>query len=344
MKSEAGAADQRILGELEESAEKAFSRLGLITHSFRFGGHEFVMRFAGTRLASLMTRALAHLVIEQTTQPNPFTIDCWDLTATGLGFPLSQTRAEVRKQTNDNLQIEYQEWIRALNAYFPVQNRAFFCIENAEEFQVQLLGASAYDLFNQWLSTVGWQFVHAAAVGTEQGGVLIVGYGGAGKSTLAFSTLNSPLRYLSDDYCVLTPENPPRVLALYNSGKLNESSFRLIPHLRDLSGNMDDPKREKDVFFLQERFPRQQIHELTLRAIVLPQIGATTTFLAPADRKEALHILVESTFRQLSKPSLPGFLRLLRSIRGLPAHYLHLERDYGPAHQLLLQLCQSSVV
>jgi len=333
----------QILGELDKAAEEAFSRLGLLTRTFRFGGHEFVMRFAGAGLAGLMTRALNHLAIEKTTQPNPFTIDCWDLKATGLGPPLNRNWSEARQRTDDpNLQVDYLEWMRALNVFSPTHNRAFFCIENAEEFQVPLLGASAYDLFSRWLGKLGWQFVHAAAVGTERGGVLIAGYGGAGKSTLAFSTLNSPLRYLSDDYCVLAPGNPLRVLALYGSGKLTEASLRLLPHLQALSGNKEDPQREKDVFFLEEQFPGQQIHQLTVRAIVLPQIGASRTFLEPADRKEALGVLGRSTFRQLSSPCAPGFIRILQSIRGLPTYRLHLEQDFAPAHRLLLELCDGT--
>ncbi len=334
---------EQIFGKLDKAAEEAFSRLGLLTHAFRFNGQEFVMRFAGTRLAGLMTRALHHLAIEKTIQLHPLVIDCWDLTATGLGFPLSLGCLEAyRQEDNIDLQIDYQVWMKALNASFPARNRAFFCIQNAEEFQVQLLGASSFELFNRWVGAFGWQFVHAAAVGTEQGGVLIAGYGGAGKSTLTFSTLNSPLRYLSDDYCVLVPGNPPRVLALYNSGKLGEASFRFLPHLRALSGNQDDPRREKDVFFLQEQFPGQQIHELSLRAIVLPQTGATRTFLEPVDHKEALSILGRSTFRQLSSPCIPGFIRLLHSIRGLQTYRLHLEQNFAPAHRLLLELCQGT--
>ena len=57
--------------------------------------------------------------------------------------------------------------------------------------------------------------------------LLIFGLNGAGKSTLAFSTLCSSLRYLSDDYCVLAPGDPPRALALYHSSLVLRSRHRL---------------------------------------------------------------------------------------------------------------------
>jgi hypothetical protein len=54
-----------------------------------------------------------------------------------------------------------------------------------------------------WMSSRGHQVVHAAAVGRDDGGVLIAGRGGSGKSTTALACLDSDLRFAGDDCCLL---------------------------------------------------------------------------------------------------------------------------------------------
>ena len=74
--------------------------------------------------------------------------------------------------------------------------------------------------------------VHAAAVGDESGGVLLVGRGGSGKSTTALSCLGTQVGYLADDYCLVEMVEGPRVHSLYTSGKANRGSIARLPRLR----------------------------------------------------------------------------------------------------------------
>ena len=71
-----------------------------------------------------------------------------------------------------------------------------------------------------WLDSRDCIQVHGGAVGLESGGVLLVGKGGSGKSTVALSSLASELLYAGDDYVAVKPSPSPWVYSLYNSGKL----------------------------------------------------------------------------------------------------------------------------
>ena len=78
----------------------------------------------------------------------------------------------------------------------------------------------------------GRQLVHAAAVGTDEGALLITGRGGVGKSTTALACLEAGMQFLGDDYVVVGLDPEPQVYRLYGSAKLtsnSSSAFRTWP-------------------------------------------------------------------------------------------------------------------
>jgi len=341
------AEQKRLSDQLAQGAEAAFSRQGLIQKTFRINGQNFTLRFAGKELANAMTRALEHLAIEST-KDVALTIDCWDSASTSVACPtpdwpesLFTSRGDIRGLDNPGMRIAYFNWLRLLNVYFPEKGRAYYCMAEANPFPIQQFGSPALTIFSWWFKTLGWQFTHAAAVGTDRGGVLIAGHGGAGKSTLAFSTLGTPLRYLSDDYCVLVPETPPKVMALYNSGKLTDTSLALLPSLRNRTANGQDSQREKAIFFLHEQFPSEQLFQTPLRAIVLSVLDSRETSLTQIGPHEILSVVGHSTMVQLAGSSNTDFFRINKLIHSLPNYRLRHGSDRAATHKLLLHLCES---
>ena len=337
----------RLASELATCAEAAVAKAGLVEKYYCIGGRNFLLRFAGRELADSMSRALEHLAVSQVGDV-ALTIDCWDTAGTGASYPLPNwpapsfaARGEIRGLDGSGMRIAYFAWLKLLNVYFPQQNRAYYCLPTARPFPLQQFGSPALTIFSWWFATLGWQLTHAAVIGTAQGGILIGGRGGAGKSTLAFSTLGSPLRYLSDDYCALIPGTPPQALALYNSGKLTEASLGLLPHLREQAANRHDDAREKAIFFLHEHFPGQQLQHVPLRAIVIPELDAHESSLdsiAPGGVRE---IIIRSTLIQLAGSAQLDLLRLIKLTHSLPAYRLRLGPNFNDTRRLLLRLCAS---
>ena len=332
---------------LEKEAQTAFSRCGLIAQEFSLHGSIFRLRCAGEVVAQKLSRALQHLAIAPTGGPS-LTIDCWDATSAGLTLELPQwpehlftNRGEILGLDGAELRIAYFNWLRLLNAYFPARGRAYYCLGNATPFPQQQAGSPAIAIFNWWCGSLGRQLVHAAAVGTEQGAVLIAGHGGAGKSTLAFSTFGTELRYLSDDYCVLEPGNPTSVVALYQSGKLTETSLRLLPNLPPSMAASARTDTEKILFFAQESFPGRLLPTAPMRAIVLSDLSSQETSLTPIALREIMPTLGESTLRQLAGGGRAEFLRIMKLCQGIPTFRLRHGADTAATHRLLLELCAS---
>lgn len=88
-----------------------------------------------------------------------------------------------------------------------------------------------------WATRNGGAMVHAGAVGDGRRCVLLVGAGGAGKSTSSLACLRSGLQVLGDDYCLLQPpptaDATPVVHAMYRHAKLDTRSLDLLPDLQE---------------------------------------------------------------------------------------------------------------
>src|SRR5919199_1815349 len=116
-----------------------------------------------------------------------------------------------------------------------------------------------------FLAPRGYLQVHGAAVGTPEGGALIVGPAGSGKSTTALACLGSDLLYAGDDYVAVALEPSPRVASPYNSGKIEKAHLRdRLPRLLPHADRLDD---EKAVVYAERHFPQQTTAGFPLPAL-----------------------------------------------------------------------------
>ena len=112
-----------------------------------------------------------------------------------------------------------------LFAYDRSSRHGYFWVEDAGQLSIYERAAPLQTLFHWALREFGWQVVHAAGVGTEAGGVLLIGATGAGKSTTALSCLaGDGLRLLSDDKCLARLDPTPQAFAAYAPAMRNACS------------------------------------------------------------------------------------------------------------------------
>jgi hypothetical protein len=148
---------------------------------------------------------------------------------------------------------------------------------------------------NYWQKDPNLLTIHAGAVGFGNGGVLLTGKGGSGKSTAALSCLDSNLLYAGDDL-MLIDTNTCMIYSLYNVAKLEAHQLKLFPHFEPLIYNHKALPVEKAQLFLHEYFPEKVISMMPLKAIVLPKFsGETNTTWTRASSAEALIALAPSS-------------------------------------------------
>jgi hypothetical protein len=190
-------------------------------------------------------------------------------------------------------------------------------------------------LLDWWGSARDLHLVHAGAVGSEDGAVLLVGPGGSGKSTSCLACIGSSLSYLSDDYCMVSLQPEPVVHSLYATGKADARSRELLAHLEI----EDTPTRVdgKVIIDVADRFPDALALSQTLRAIVVPQVDSTvrSPALVPLPAPHALRALAPSTMFQLPGSPPTKLERLSRLVRLLPAYSLTVGSDVAAIPEAL---------
>ncbi len=175
-----------------------------------------------------------------------------------------------------------------------------------------------------WAQTHDLLMLHAAAVGVDGRGVLIVGHGGTGKSTLSCSCLADGFDFVSDDLCLLTGNGPRTVFPVYKNIFLKADSLTRLPMFKPFE--IIPQQGEKSSFSIGET---RIAPSLSVEAIVLPQVTDNEEPEIKRDQSsKALGQLVFSTARPRARFRETGFARkLAQRLLGMPVYRFSLTKD-----------------
>jgi len=211
------------------------------------------------------------------------------------------------------------DWKRGAGYWLVPDAESISYIERARPLQQLLV---------YWLGKQGRYLVHGAAVGSENGGVLILGQGGAGKSTTALACLEEGMRYVADDYCLVSLDDGPSVHSIYGTAKLAFEELHRFPSLAP-AGDLDGrPPEEKVVFFLGVLPAIHFARSLKLRAVLLARIAnLPRTCLCPIGSAEAFRAIVPSCALHHPAARAQALKCFNGLVRRLPAYALELGAD-----------------
>jgi len=305
---------------------------------YRIGIETVWLRFAGPALLPLVTPALEHLAAEPCPAP-ALTVCLWDSASTDTEPVVPPwsindylTRGEVRGYSDGDFRTSYYPGSGLLSVLNRRSGVGFYWLANARQIPRHERAAPLLPILSWWASERGCQVVHAAAVGNTDGGVLLAGRGGSGKSTTALACLNAGMLYAGDDYCMITTDGSgdqrPHVHSLYNSGKLDAASAKRFPLVMPALDHGNGFEAEKAIYFLHDSHREKVSAGFPLRAFVLPRVTdlAETKIkrVAPA---ASLLALAPSTIFQLSGAGRRAFARLNRVVKQIPSYELQLGAD-----------------
>ncbi|MBP7832248.1 MAG: serine kinase [Candidatus Levybacteria bacterium] len=339
-----------FLNDLRETFNKATLNSGVIERYFKIGPCEVHMRFASPELVNKMTPALEHLEIAKSQNPD-LTIFLWDdKTTHSVMQPFPWVDLPSRKQSSitkllntDEIYTTYNAFKRILNVYDASSQTAFFWVPDARKVPFDELTSPLQNILHKFLMLKGAYLVHAGAVGTPRGGILLAGKGGSGKSTSVLSCLNSELFYAADNCTLLTGGSNPTAYSLYSSARLHGQTLWRVPHLIPSVVNRSDLKREKAVMFLNQMWREKLISQFPLRAIFLPHVTSSlNTTIVPAKTKDAIHALILSTVVQLPQTDPHMVQELIKIIHSVPAYHLELGTEMSQIPQVILKFLKES--
>ena len=334
-----------------DDAMEIFSalRTGTVVRDFAVADLRLRMEFAKGETEKAFARAFAHIEIPRAGDPD-LTIAVWDSDSTGSA-PLRATwgiddygSERLIKGFNDARYFAIAPFcpVPAFGMIDRKTRRGFHWVRSATELPHWEHAAPMRPLLHEWLSERGHLPMHGGAVGYADGGVLLAGSGGSGKSNSALACLASDLLYASDDFCVLSESPQWQVHSLYCSGKMFPPDIRRHPHLAPYVSNRDNPDDEKSVFFLNEAFREKLVRSMPLKAVVLPRVvgkGASVLMLeskAIAQRGVAISTMALSQARGGAT-----FARIANLVRTLPCYALNIGEDFENVPNLIRALLRS---
>ena len=286
------------------------------------------LSFAGDTLEQILAPAFAHIECGRVERPD-LTIRCWDDASTRTSTPEPPTipgRAGM-DFVDGTVRIAWEPARRSLFMLDSNRNRGLLRFVDADSAAEWEPAAPCLRILHWWATGLGMQIVHAAAVGVTEGGVLLVGRGGSGKSTTALACIGSRLGYLADDYCMISIGDTPRVHSLYSTGKADSRSVSLLPPLAnafEIAAPRIDGKR---VSFLADDFGSSLLRSCPLRAVVVPRIGAKQSRLERIPAAHALRMVAPSTMMQLPGDRPSTLTRLATLVRSVPCYEMTIGAD-----------------
>lgn len=304
----------------------------VVDHWFRMGGRLLRLAFAGDAVVPWVVPAFAHLRAEPGTPD--LTVFVWDSASTGEPPPPTPPVPEGELPgafyffEHPPVRGVFQPGMEALSVVDLGAGTAWYWVRDPSVLPYWEQAAPLRQILHWYMGTQGIQQVHSGAVGTPEGGVLLVGKGGSGKSTCSLTSLVSGLRYAGDDYVMVSIEPEPWIHSLFSSGKVEPHNLERVPHLRPAVTNADRLEEEKAVVFVDQHFPDRPIDGFPLKAVVLPKItGGPVTRAVPTSAAAALAALAPSTVFQLHTAGREAFSFMAALVRRVPAFVLELGED-----------------
>lgn len=177
-------------------------------------------------------------------------------------------------------------------------------------------------LFDGVAERTGLSALHAGAVGYRGNGVLIVGQGGAGKSTLALACLGEGLDYIGDDYCLIS-NHQPEVFSLYSTAKWKTDADVTPEWLDHVEADAMDRQERKSILYVETVKPEGLVQHLSIRAIVAPAIDRVgPSRLDPMAKHDALRDLAASSLAQSEADGRSLAAAAAYLVRTVPAYRL----------------------
>ena len=332
---------------LAATAAAARERLGAFGVSVTLAGIRVDIEFAGRLLFEGMTPAFGHVLALSGT-PAQLRVEVWGQALSGIPLPdavqpisahAAQSMGRVRAEEDV---LSYYDFESGALSYLDLDSgQGFLCVEDGRSLAERHRAAPLQTILTWFLPRQSRYLLHAAAVGTEVGAVLLCGPGGAGKSTTALSCLAEGFTYISDDLCAVTTDDPITVHSLFSTAKLHAHHLPHFPDFAKLVTNSERLATEKGIAYLTQDPRASLARSLPLRAaiVVASKIDGLPALrqVAPA---RALRAIAPGTQYDFPGFGREGFAGQAEVLARVPCFEIDLSRDFRANARCLRDLLE----
>lgn len=310
------------------------------THEERIGWHGRVaglkvrQRHLGGSLYPLMTKALAHL--EQPFDGEPdLVVHYIDMSKDGvdIGVPVwgkgdIGSAGLIAGLEGTNLRATW-DFNRSMIQVIDVESgKAVVIVANAEEVPKWEYTFPLRFILHWWSTAHNEVLLHAGGVGNENGGALLLGVGGSGKSTTSLACSEAGLKLAGDDFVMVGLGESPVIHSLYSTAKLNDASTSWFPNLEGQMKFNIDADNEKNIFFGSQLGLERFTANLPLKMMFrLEKTGRSETTIVPATSGEIFKACSANTVALLPGNRAETLKRLAQLSSQVPGYTLRLGTD-----------------
>lgn len=316
------------ISEFRANFDAAAAQVGVVQRELLLADRPIRLQFAGPALVGVTAPAFDHL-IESHQRAADLTVCVWDAASTGVP-PLRLPPGVLhRGDTGPRYHAEDGGiMVHAADGTLSVIDRtrqtALHYFPDPSDVPWYQRATPLKDIVQAWTRSNELQLIHAGAVGNHDGGVLIAGVAGSGKSTTSLACLHGGLAFAGDDYVLVDVERA-FVHSLYSSAKLEWDNLDQHPDLFQPANSRADAKA---LAFLARDAPERIAGGYPLRALLLPTItGREETRAVPTTAARALLGLAPSTMLQMPGNDQASLGAMTRLVRRIPAFRLELGTD-----------------
>lgn len=276
---------------------------------------------------------MAHLMVEPGVAPSPESLPTRTMTVDLVTYEFLASTALMEQLlslsplANTEGVVWLDPWTRTLRILDRSRDAAYLVYRKVEEplwrrpeFSRSFMGLLAHE--------IGGTALHGATIGDSHRGILIVGRGGSGKSTLVARSLAHGLRTTGDDYLLhhgAHEGSVGRISSVYRTIKVPLKTD--VGEWDQADTGLFSEEGDKRILHPDRMAPQCMVRTHSPVAIVVPSFGPQFT-VSPAAPEVVLRALLPTSVTMSVEPT--GVVRASRCLVGsLPSFQMTLGQDFS---------------
>lgn len=191
------------------------------------------------------------------------------------------------------------------------------------------------------LAQKGFRLTHAATLGRDGRGVLIVGGGGAGKSGTALAGIAASMTTCGDDYVALGSDRQSTAHMVFRIIKQDRAGLSRIAAMKGRTDDLALNWRGKVELDPETFFPGCMANQMAIDAVVLPCIAhRETAHIVPIGRGEIMRAMMRSNLYQFPGEDDDGLAFFAKFLASLPCFRIDLALEPAENSKAIDRLLQ----
>ena len=237
----------------------------------------------------------------------------------------------------ESIKTVYRDWDGSFSMLNLENCEAIHCTWNIHADTVAE-SAPLRQLFHLFFQSTSCVLLHAASIGDHKGAILLVGAGGAGKSTTSACGISGHFSWLGDDSVIVDINTPQTVHSIYSSMRIAPEARQILEECAALEFKEDCLALDgKWLYFLNESASSPIVLSLPIIAIV-----AISQSHSPGLRKatsiEVATALSQSTVLSLAYSGMIELQKIRTLLSTVPVFTMDVPRSATEVTSLLRQV------